>query len=566
MSDTDAELPTVDEVFANGIEKYAKGSLRYADLGLFTGEEATHLDDLRDLISDYLSFDPGKRPLSVAVFGAPGSGKSRITGRLKDLLDPKVAAKLSNLHQINLTQVSSTEQLAEAIDIAKSSSPKLVPFLFFDEFDCAKSGAEWGWLSWFLAPMQDGAFRSGAVMRELKQAVLIFAGGTASSFESFRKIEADAFRLAKGPDFISRLRGHLDIPGINADERRDLRRAAALQFQMQPREHNRKVDSKLRGSLLNVGRYRFGARSLDAVVQLIPRRTDKESPASFRDLSKQKQLLKMHIDRGPLDRHSIGGSIWLSGDKLGAEAWQSVSRLLFQDGASLVYGGQTSDKAECGPLTDALNKVLSASPERLDGDEPWIEISGTWAGTDSRIASLPLKGTANDRLTQAVQLFQSRVELALRSVAHFAAGGSTSLPAGRFPGVVEELMLSLALRHPVYVSGIDGSARDAGALLGLSDTWGEPPSKIFDFPVPDGVVERKTLFQPPSFEKLPQTPHELVEFLRDHALGTKLWPDNGLSREENRKLFKATDPDEIAKLVRDGLRRLEERGKLGTPR
>jgi hypothetical protein len=44
----------------------------------------------------------------------------------------------------------------------------------------------------------------------------VFAGGTAKTFDEFQsKVAENAGRHAKGPDFISRLRGYLNIKGIN---------------------------------------------------------------------------------------------------------------------------------------------------------------------------------------------------------------------------------------------------------------------------------------------------------------------------------------------------------------
>ena len=44
------------------------------------------------------------------------------------------------------------------------------------------------------------------------------------------------------------------------------------------------------------------------------------------------------------------------------------------------------------------------------------------------------------------------------------------------------------------------------------------------------------------------------QFLKERAIGGPNWPNNGLSLEDNRDLFKSTDPTEVAKLVAKGLR------------
>jgi hypothetical protein len=50
--------------------------------------------------------------------------------------------------------------------------------------------------------------------------------------------------------------------------------------------------------------------------------------------------------------------------------------------------------------------------------------------------------------------------------------------SGRMPGILEEAMIALALRQPIYVlGGFGGAAQLAGELLGLATTataMGEP--------------------------------------------------------------------------------------------
>lgn len=81
-----------------------------------------------------------------------------------------------------------------------------------------------GWLRYFLAPMQDAEFLDQGTPHPIGQAIFVFAGGTCSSYAEFAKPFLDPatseelreeFKAAKGPDFLSRLRGSLDIPGLD---------------------------------------------------------------------------------------------------------------------------------------------------------------------------------------------------------------------------------------------------------------------------------------------------------------------------------------------------------------
>ena len=65
--------------------------------------------------------------------------------------------------------------------------------------------------------MQDGLFKDGPKTYRVGRAIFLFAGGTAPTFEEFRDRDDDRpFIDAKGPDFVSRLRGHLNVESIDA--------------------------------------------------------------------------------------------------------------------------------------------------------------------------------------------------------------------------------------------------------------------------------------------------------------------------------------------------------------
>lgn len=542
----------------------------HESLGLFTEREAKQFDNLVALMTDYLERKNPPRPLCLAVFGAPGSGKSRLVKAIpKHLKEKDVLAPLA---EINLTQVTSIDALAGALDAAKEAADEKVPFVFFDEFDSAHDGAPWGWLSWFLAPMQDGEFRSAGKRVKLKRAIYVFAGGTASLFEQFGTGDTEAFALAKGPDFISRLRGYLNIPGVNADKERLRRRHAVLDYELSLHK-DKKLTSELKTALLHVGRYRHGARSIGALLELLPQKDEEISVEDIREHF----LLRMHIDRGPLDPGTIGGCIGVSsGDSLAGnfpDVWNATCESMFRDGATLACGGR---EANAG-LRQQLQTAMQELPTPLEpAGQRWLVTAALSEPSDTshedprvgmlRVApvssdELPMdwEPDAKERLTATLTLFRMRYQLALCCVAQFAIGGSLTPPSDparwkRFPGVVEELMLAIALKHPVYISGaLQGGAMWAGVLLGLGRSW-TGPLPGFDrdwFEIP---TESAILFRPPVLGDLPLRRAELIEFFRNHALGGPNWVDNGLSSEENRKLFELTDAKEIASLVVKGLR------------
>jgi hypothetical protein len=64
--------------------------------------------------------------------------------------------------------------------------------------------------------MQDGKFYENGVTHYLGRAIFVFAGGINKSWEHFRR-QAEKNREAKGLDFLSRIRGYIDVFGLNPE-------------------------------------------------------------------------------------------------------------------------------------------------------------------------------------------------------------------------------------------------------------------------------------------------------------------------------------------------------------
>jgi len=181
--------------------------------------------------------------------------------------------------------------------------------------DSALAGQPLGWLKYFLAPMQDGEFKSGHVVHPLGKAVFAFAGGTRSSFEQFAppdggtQEQAERFREAKGPDFVSRLRGFINVMGPNRQRRPGedddafiIRRAMVLRvlLKREPtaaglfKSNGRlNIDRGVLRALLNVSRYTHGTRSMGAILEMSRLAGKKRFDQSALPLPEQ---LGMHVD------------------------------------------------------------------------------------------------------------------------------------------------------------------------------------------------------------------------------------------------------------------------------
>ena len=155
-----------------------------------------------------------------------------------------------------------------------------------------------GWLKFFLAPMQDGNFYGAGGTINIGRAVFVFAGGTHTSFERFDprsnppgprsahqvsdeyNSRVREFATQKGPDFISRLRGHINIRNVNAEAGADkpfMRRAIVLRGLLEKHHFTRKSDDKVEPAmideavmyaLLTIDRYQHGVRSMEAILQM----------------------------------------------------------------------------------------------------------------------------------------------------------------------------------------------------------------------------------------------------------------------------------------------------------
>ncbi len=272
-------------VFAGPEELYRHVPVcHYNALATVDRDEIENYQTIRALLDDYIlqcdSMQPGDRlqPLSIAVFGPPGAGKSF---GVKQIASTSGRFAVTSL---NVSQYKGPAALFEAMEEALNCPKGRIPLIFFDEFDSELDSEARGWLKYFLAPMQDGEYTLNGRTRSIDDAVFVFAGGTAESFRQFlpsdQSGQAEAFRKVKGPDFVSRLKGILNIKGLNpvsiTDRSHIIRRATLLREQIIrriPGIYNSdggliNISKGLLSALLRVSEYRHGARSLEFILSM----------------------------------------------------------------------------------------------------------------------------------------------------------------------------------------------------------------------------------------------------------------------------------------------------------
>lgn len=276
---------------------------KYDKLQTFDRSEIEQYNSIKNLILEFLDDPKTCRPLCLAVFGPPGSGKSF---GIKQLLNSLGRIDIPTM-TFNISQYASYNDLvADFHKVRDKVLTGAIPVAFFDEFDSDKDFHPMGWLKYFLSPMQDGEFKEGETVHPIGKSIFVFAGGTRSTFQDFEqngntdslKSEKIAdeekqkeqvkrlkqFRDAKGPDFVSRLRGFINILGINPNSPADktdktfiIRRAKILRVnfedtlktcQLINTKGDLQIDESVLRALLNIPEYRHGNRSMNAIMDM----------------------------------------------------------------------------------------------------------------------------------------------------------------------------------------------------------------------------------------------------------------------------------------------------------
>jgi len=174
--------------------------LPYATFGAIHTVDRNEIDGfrtMRALIERYAEDRSFRgKPLRIAVFGAPGSGKGfTIKQILRNVNSSKADSKGL---EINLSQLSDGDSLMEAFhEVQDRALVEDLPLVVFDEFD-SLPGVQpqpFGWLKLFLAPMQDGTFVRKVKTYHIGRAIFLFAGGVSHSYSCF---ESSVMRAEKG--------------------------------------------------------------------------------------------------------------------------------------------------------------------------------------------------------------------------------------------------------------------------------------------------------------------------------------------------------------------------------
>ena len=361
-----------------------KSALKYipiAQFGKLKTVDRTEIEayrSIKNLITEYVSAKSVSRPLSIAVFGTPGSGKSFGVTEVASSIAPKLIEKLD----FNLSQFQSLTDLTNALHKVRDISLMgKIPLVFFDEFDSAFQG-KLGWLKYFLAPMQDGVFRVGDSVHPIGKAIFVFAGGTSSTYKQFcgETIEDETeykqflneFKDAKGPDFISRLRGYVNILGPNqTDEKWDqlfiVRRAMLLRSLIERKTPDlidgsgeAQIDNGVLRALLKVPRYKHESRSMEAILEM-SRLTNASKWEQA--LLPSKEQLRLHVDEEQFYRYLMYDSFFSEKiDSIAAALYHNRALLCESDRKAKQIDGKTWDH-----ISEEVKKYIHNQVRHIPG-------------------------------------------------------------------------------------------------------------------------------------------------------------------------------------------------------
>jgi len=284
---------------------------KFGELKTIDRKEIEALHNISNLINEYCE-SYQKTPLSIAVFGPPGSGKSFA---VKQVASSVRQGEIEEIN-FNLSQLGGPEDLLGAYhQIRDKALSGKISLVFWDEFDTSLQNQTLGWLRYFLAPMQDGKFQEGQITHHIGRCIFVFAGGTSRSMETFgTNLNEKESQTAKLPDFVSRLKGFLNILGPNRQESKDtngqtkdpyyiIRRAIILRstfdrFASQllcgyGGKRITSIDEGVLRAFLLTKEYKHGARSMEAIVAI----SQLSGKTSFEPSSLPSEAqLNLHVD------------------------------------------------------------------------------------------------------------------------------------------------------------------------------------------------------------------------------------------------------------------------------
>jgi hypothetical protein len=257
------------------------------------------------------------------------------------------------------------------------------------------------------------------------------------------------------------------------------------------------------------------------------------------------------------------------------DAMLEIARHLLAQGATLVYGGDLRPGGFTENLldlvryhNDALQKRFSpvrnflAWPLHQTLDADWaashkdaLQIVKVAAPQDLPAALLPVSSDAVSSYVWAHSLTTMREELVQQTQARILLGGRTTGYKGKYPGLVEEALLTLKAGKPLFLLGGFGGAAQAV----IQALQGEKPEALTEAYQCRNEAYKNLMTE---YNQTIQAQQLGIESIDYPALNQTFADfginglNNGLSKEENRRLFETQNQEEAIGLILAGLTRI----------
>ncbi len=248
-------------------------------------------------------------------------------------------------------------------------------------------------------------------------------------------------------------------------------------------------------------------------------------------------------------------------------AFVEIARHLLAAGHALAYGGDFRQQGYTEAMLDLVRTYSrrdQPGPERIRVYSAWPIWLQLDADERAKVASLatlvrvdPPSGAPEqlppatdrapaDRLWAALALTEMRRRMNRDIDARVLVGGRLSGQAGLLPGVVEEAALSVEDALPLFVIGGFGGA---ASLVGAAMRGESTPELSLDYQQ-NNTDDYTDLWDEAGLRGARPDIGELRERLAQSGQADR----NGLSAEQNDRLFATSDIDEIIALLLRGLR------------
>lgn len=254
------------------------------------------------------------------------------------------------------------------------------------------------------------------------------------------------------------------------------------------------------------------------------------------------------------------------------QTFVELARHVFAAGWSVAYGGDLRQSGYTEVLFDLVRthkRDDRPAPDRVVTYLAWPHWVGRTPDEDiplTNVATLvrcaeppaapPNLPPSQDRgpgelLFGALGLTQMRTEMTAGIDSRVVLGGDVAGQAGFYPGIVEEALFAAQRGVPLFVAGGFGGAGRivADALDGV-----DPPELTVDYQLEHTPRYGELLEAARSRGTVPDFDALVSTFRSTGMTGLA----NGLDEEENRRLTRTDDVDEVVALVLRGLHRLDE--------